>query len=249
MSFNDKVVIVTGGSAGIGAAICVLFAKEGANVVIVGRNEAKLEEVAKQCSQAGKKPLPIKADISKDVEAKQVIDKTIQKYGKLDVLINNAGILGKPQSILEKNLVAVYDEVLNTNLRPVFLLTNLAAPFLAKTKGNIVNVSSIAGFRGTPEYATYATSKAALSLFGNMAALELAEVGVRVNTVSPGPVETEIFAGHPNLSVDLLKTTTAQKRVSRPEEIAEVVAFMASDKTESITGSNYLIDCGSLVNR
>lgn len=249
MSFDNKVVIVTGGSAGIGAAIAVLFAKEGAHVVIVGRNEAKLDEVAKKCSQVGKKPLTVKADVSKDEDAKQIIDKTVQKFGKIDVLINNAGILGKAHKIVEKNLVAVYDEVLNTNLRPVILLTNLAVPFLAKSKGNIVNVSSIAGIRGSPGYASYATSKAGLTHFGTVAALELAEVGVRVNTVSPGPVDTEIFAGHSAISIDLLKARTAQKRVSRPEEIAEVVAFVASDKAESITGSNYVIDCGSVVTK
>ncbi|KOB66313.1 3-dehydroecdysone 3alpha-reductase [Operophtera brumata] len=249
MSFDNKVVIVTGGSAGIGAAISVLFAKEGANVVIVGRNEEKLEDVAKRCLQVGKKALPMKADISKDEDVKQIIEKTIQEFGKIDVLINNAGILGKTQKVLDKNLIAVYDEVFNTNLRPVFLLTNLAAPYLVITKGNVVNISSIGGIRGAPGYAAYVSSKAAMTHFGTVAALELAEVGVRVNTVSPGPVETEIFAGRPDLSIELLKSTTAQNRISAPEEIAEVVAFIASDKAGSVTGSNYVIDCGYLVKK
>lgn len=249
MSFDNKVVIVTGGSAGIGAAISELFAKEGAYVVIVGRNVAKLDDVAKKCSQFGKKPLTIKADIAKDEEAKQIIEKTVEKFGKIDVLINNAGILGKGQKVLDKNLVAVYDEVMNTNLRPVFLLTNLAAPFLAKTKGNIVNISSIAGTRGGAGYATYSTSKAALTQFGTVAALELAAVGVRVNSVSPGPTETEIFGDREDINVEILKKKTVQNRVSQPQEIADVVAFIASDKAKSITGSNYVVDCGCLINR
>ncbi|KOB64405.1 Hydroxybutyrate dehydrogenase [Operophtera brumata] len=249
MSFDNKVVIVTGGSAGIGAAISKLFAKEGANVVIVGRNEAKLEAITKKCAQVGKKPLTVKADITKDEDVKQIIEKTVQKFGQIDVLINNAGILGTACKIMDKNLVAAYDEVFNTNLRPVFLLTNLAAPYLAKTKGNVVNISSIGGIRGTPAYSAYAASKAAMTHFGTVAAFELAVEGVRVNTVSPGPVETEIFANNKDLNIELLKSRTAQNRISAPEEIAEVVAFIASDKAGSVTGSNYVIDCGSLVKK
>ncbi|KOB75350.1 3-dehydroecdysone 3alpha-reductase [Operophtera brumata] len=252
MSYSNKVVIVTGSSSGIGAATALHFAKEGAQVAIVGRNETRLNNVAAQISKIGKKPLIIKADISKD-EVKTIVKKTVDHFGKLDVLVNNAAVV-KTAAVDDENLLEVYDEVLNTNLRSIFVLTNLATPHLVKTKGNIVNISSVAG-RWTLKsfapsgYLAYAASKAALDHFTRVAAMELAPKGVRINAVIPGPVDTSILesAGIDNNWDEVGKNTTALNIVIQPEEIADLILYLASDKAKSITGSNYVIDGGLLV--
>lgn len=252
MSFTNKVVIVTGGSSGIGASAAIHFAKEGAQVAIVGRNENKLKEVAAQISKVGKTPLIIKADLSTD-DVKTVVKKTIEKFGKLDVLVNNAG-MARSAAVEDENLMEIYDEVMNTNLRSVVALTNLACPFLIKSKGNIVNISSIAGSStlraSAPSgLAAYCISKAGLDHFSRITAMELAPKGVRVNIVSPGPVETSILeaSGHSS-SWDTIKDITALKVLAQPEEIADLILYLASDKARCITGSNYVIDGGCLIN-
>ncbi|KAM3956979.1 3-oxoacyl-[acyl-carrier-protein] reductase FabG-like [Aphomia sociella] len=249
MSFANKVVIVTGASSGIGAATAVLFAKEGANVVLVGRNEIKLSNVAGQCARSGNTPLVVKAEMSNDDNVKRIVNETIDKFGKLDVLVNNAGmtVLG---GILNGNILKAYDETMAINTRAVIHLTTLAAPHLVKTKGNIINVSSVAGKQvlGIGNNA-YEISKAALDHFTRGAALELATAGVRVNSVSPGPVITDILdnCGISMFSWDAMSSMNPLKRCSEPEEIAEIIIYLASEKAKGITGSDYVSDNGSLL--
>ncbi|KAJ8713155.1 hypothetical protein PYW08_008459 [Mythimna loreyi] len=249
--FANKVVIVTGSSAGIGAATVELFAKEGASVAIVGRNEEKLKEVAKRCEQHGAKTLIIKADVSKEEEAKTIVQKTVDKFGKLDVLVNNAGIL-RFASILQPNFLQNYDEVMNTNMRPVILITNLAVPYLTETKGSIINISStISVSAKVPGTMSYSISKAAMDQFTRFAAVELAPSGVRVNSVNPGPVATDIVATA-GIRPEELQTVnpanvTLLGRPSDADEIGDVILFLASDKAKSVTGSSYVIDNGFLL--
>ncbi|KAI5651575.1 enoyl-(Acyl carrier protein) reductase domain-containing protein [Phthorimaea operculella] len=248
MSFNNKVVLVTGASSGIGAAAAILFAKEGANVSMVGRNQKKLDAVAEKVAAAGKAPLVINADVSKDDDAKRIITETVTKFGKMDVLVNNAGFV-RYGSILDGKILESYDAIMSVNLRAVINLTTLAAPHLVSTKGNIVNISSAASFT-TPKDSTfiaYYVSKHALDHFTRGAALELSSKGIRVNSVNPGPVETD-FMENANTSVnwDDVKTITPLKRVSSPEEVAELISFLAGEKARGITGSCYLIDNGAL---
>ncbi|CAB3256813.1 unnamed protein product [Arctia plantaginis] len=215
--FKNKIVLVTGGSSGIGAATAVLFAKEGAAVAIVGRNVVKLEEVAEKCTTYGSQVLTIKADVSKDEDTDVVVKQAIDKFGKIDVLVNNAGIL-READILSDNFLDTFDEV---------------------------NVSSIAGTRVLrPNCIAYRTSKAALNHFTRSCALELAKHGVRVNSVSPGPTKTNIFDGLA-VGADALKAQTALKKISECEEIADLIIYLASDKAKSITGSDYIIDNGT----
>ena len=249
MSFQDKVVIVTGGSSGIGAATAIKFVEEGAKVAIVGRNKEKLESVAKKC----KNPLVIIADLSKDEDVKRVINETLKKFGKLDVLVNNAGF-AQSASITADHAMTVFDNVMSTNLRSVVYLTNLAAPHLVKTKGNIVNVSSIAALRAlAKESFSYSTSKAGLDHFSRSVAQELAPHGVRVNIVNPGPVRTDIIenmgaTGEMAEAVyKYMQEMTALNRISVPEEIADVILFLASDKAKAITGSSFVTDNGALL--
>ncbi|XP_072940656.1 3-oxoacyl-[acyl-carrier-protein] reductase FabG-like [Epargyreus clarus] len=248
MSFKNKVVIVTGGSAGIGAATAVKFAEESANVVIVGRNEVKLREVAEECKKFNADCHVVKADITTESEVKNIIDETIKKYGKLDVLVNNAGIV-RAGIILDGRLMKDYDEIMNTNLKSVVVLTCLAAPYLIKTKGNIVNISSISGAReGISRFIAYSISKAGLDIFTRGTASEMGSHGVRVNSISPGPVKTEIVrTGGIDEDISEWKSTTALGRISEPEEVADLILYLASDKAGGITGSNYVCDNGSLV--
>ncbi|CAG4968043.1 unnamed protein product [Parnassius apollo] len=250
MSFSQKVVFITGASSGIGAAIAIEFAKEGANVIIVGRNEVKMKNISEKCETYGKKPLVIKADISKNKEVIAAVKKTIETFGKLDVLVNNAGIL-KCINILDKGVLECYDELMGTNLRAVVHLTTLAAPYLIKTKGNIVNISSVSGSCIThTSFGLYSVTKAGLNHFTRAAALELAPYGVRVNAISPGPVDTDILENTgPSIYLDDIKINTPLGRSSKSVEIADLVLFLSSEKAKACTGCNYVSDNGFLLTK
>ncbi|XP_059046927.1 3-oxoacyl-[acyl-carrier-protein] reductase FabG-like [Achroia grisella] len=245
MSFKNKIVIVTGAGSGIGAATAVQFAKEGAGVVLVDRDESRLKSVREQCTQTIIEPLLVTADVSKDEDAQKIIGETIKKFNKLDILVNCAGIL-RMGSVLDGSIMQTYNEIMNINLRSVVLLTTLAVPYLVKSKGNIVNVSSVnAVIVMNPENAAYAVSKAGLEHFTRGTALELAPSGVRVNAVRPGAVKTRI-AEH--LGRQMPRTgkinINAFGRISEPEEIADTILFLANDKAKGITGSIYTVDNG-----
>lgn len=175
MSFAGKSVIVTGASSGIGAATAILFAKQGANVVIVGRNQTKLTSVTEKLPKNAKSSI-LQADVTTD--AKKIIDETVGKFGRIDVLVNNAGF-GKYGSLTDGEFLEAYDTIMRTNVRAVAELTMLAVPHLAKTKGNIINISSVAAkslpFDG--RLLPYCVSKAALDHFTRGAALEFAPKG------------------------------------------------------------------------
>ncbi|XP_047535525.1 3-oxoacyl-[acyl-carrier-protein] reductase FabG-like [Vanessa atalanta] len=252
MSFKNKVVIVTGASSGIGAAASKMFSKEGARVVMVGRNETKLAAVAAQCNS----PLVLRADVSNDDDARRIIDQTVKKNGHIDVLVNNAGMTMANGGILGTDMMKSYDTIMNTNLRAVVHLSNLAAPYLVKTKGNIVNISSIAGTIPPigPGLTNYYVSKAALNHFTVCAAKELGPHGVRVNVISPGPVRTDFMDNVKDFygttgSWDDFMPKTILNRVSEPDEIADMILYLASDKAKSVTGSNFVIDNGMLIKR
>uniref|UniRef100_A0A2H1WFW5 SFRICE_026379 n=1 Tax=Spodoptera frugiperda TaxID=7108 RepID=A0A2H1WFW5_SPOFR len=255
MSFADKVVIVTGASSGIGAAVAIKFAEEAANVVLVARNQAKLKEVLKKCEGHRGKAVTVIADVTKNEDIKKIIAQTINQFGKIDILVNNAGV-GGLAAVWDTKAMEVFDKVIATNLRSVVYLTNLAAPYLIKTKGNVVNISSIAAVDViTTEHFAYCTSKAGLDHFMRSAALDFAPKGVRINSVNPGPVRTD-FAE--NLGVgkseadkfwEMTREATALDRISEPDEIADLVLFLASDKARAITGSSYITDNGCLLRR
>lgn len=254
MSLNNKIAIVTGASSGIGAATAILFAKEGANVAIVARTEAKLNEVAKEIEALGRKALVIKTDLSKEAEVDNVVATTVQHFGKLDILVNNAGFFTEG-SLLNGKVLQAYDQVMQVNVRSVIQLCMLAAPHLAKTKGNIVNISSSAGQSVSKigNFLPYYVSKATLNHFTKCAALELAASGVRVNAVSPGPVDNGFLTNNGYGEEDAAKfkeaisESVALSYIAKSEEIADVILFLAGEKARSVTGSNYAIDNGYLL--
>lgn len=190
--FVDKVILITGASSGIGAGTAEFLASKGAWLVLVGRNVENLKNVAAKCTptHGAPEPLQIIADVTDETDAKRIIDTTIEKFQKLNVLVNNAGILKR--GTIENSTLADYDTVMNVNVRSIFHLTQLATPHLIATKGNIVNVSSVNGIRSFAGVLAYNMSKAALDQFTQCVALELADRGVRVNSVNPGVIVTNI---------------------------------------------------------
>uniref|UniRef100_A0A182QS93 Ketoreductase domain-containing protein n=1 Tax=Anopheles farauti TaxID=69004 RepID=A0A182QS93_9DIPT len=251
MDFTGKVVLITGASSGIGAATAKYLTNLSATCVLAARNEAKLAEVRKECaSLAGKvEPLTVVTDVTKFADLERLIKVIIAKYGRLDVLVNNAG-KGAGGSILEADLDQ-FDDILDTNLRSVFSLTKLALPHLIAVKGNIVNVSSVAGTNSFSNALSYCVSKSALDQFTRCTALDLASKGVRVNSVNPAVIVTNF---HKAIGMNdeayeaYLKhceTTHPLGRVGTGEEVAASIAFLACDATASFTtGTCLRVDGG-----
>uniref|UniRef100_A0A7M5TT65 Uncharacterized protein n=2 Tax=Clytia hemisphaerica TaxID=252671 RepID=A0A7M5TT65_9CNID len=191
--FNGRVALITGASSGIGKGAAIYLAKNGAKLAITGRNEENLKLVATQCEDVcpnKEKVLTIVGDLSKEEDTARTIEETIKHFNQLDILVNSAGIV--VNGTAESTSLQDYDMQMNINLRSVFHITKLAIPHLIKTKGNIVNVSSVTGLRSFPGVSTYCMSKAALDQYTRTTALELASQQVRCNAVNPGVIRTEI---------------------------------------------------------
>ncbi|XP_068619708.1 uncharacterized oxidoreductase TM_0325-like [Battus philenor] len=253
MEFQDKVIIITGASSGIGAATAIYLSKQSAKLALVGRKANNLKAISLYCQKyKGIQPLIIEADVTEDSDVERIVKETIDHFGRLDVLINNAGII--VMGGLKNSNMEAYDKVMSTNMRAVYHLTMVATPHLVESKGCIVNVSSVASTIPSSVATAYHISKAALDHFTKCAALELAPDGVRVNSVNPGFVKTNLFK-NVGLTEDQLSLLAQNmmgknpmKKVIEGEEVAVLIAFLASDKAKSITGSNYTIDAGRLLN-
>jgi NAD(P)-dependent dehydrogenase (short-subunit alcohol dehydrogenase family) len=247
-SFAGKVVVVTGSTSGIGHAVAVKFAQAGARVVALGRDQSGLSKVKGEIERTGADALTIATDVTNEREVRHALDEAIAEFDALDVLVNAAGHIST--GTIESTSLAAWDAMMNVNLRAVFHLMQTATPYLIKTKGNIVNISSVTGLRSFPGVLAYCVSKAAVDQLTRCSALELAPKGVRVNAVNPGVVVTEIHKrGGMNLEdyesfLEHSKTTHPLGRVGNPEEIAELVLYLASEKAGWITGATYSIDGG-----
>ena len=246
-SFMGKVVLITGASSGIGAVTAKLFSRLGATLSLTGRNFENLQKVAAEC-QGDRKPFLIKADLGKEEDTKLVLEKTIEELGRIDVLINNAGVL--EMGSIENTSLEQYDRIMNVNVRAVYHLTMLAVPYLITTQGNIVNVSSVNGLRSFPGVLGYNISKAALDQFTRCVALELAPKGVRVNAVNPGVIITELQkrGGLTDEAYEKFlersKQTHALGRPGNSDEVANAIAFLASADASFTTGCSLPVDGG-----
>ena len=245
--FTGKVALITGASSGIGAAAAKLFSKLGATLALSGRNIENLKTVASEC-EGETKPILIKADLGTEADTKLLIEKAISELGQIDILVNNAGVL--ELGSIENTALDQYDRVMNVNLRAVYHLTMLAVPHLVKTKGNIVNVSSVNGLRSFPGVLAYNISKAGLDQFTRCVALELAPKGVRVNAVNPGVIVTELQKrgglsdeAYTNF-LERSKQTHALGRPGDVDEVAEAIAFLASSEASFTTGCSLPVDGG-----
>jgi len=245
---QGKVCIITGASSGIGRAVAQLFAENGANVIALGRNEKELK-ILRDEVQTENGTLKIQlADVLEATQIEKVVNDSVETFGQIDVLVNAAGII--LNGSIENTPLEDWDKMMNINLRAVFCLTQKCVPHLEKTKGNIVNVSSVAGLRAFPNVLAYCVSKAAIDQFTRCSALELAPKGIRVNAVNPGVVVTDLHKRGGMAETDYetflenSKKTHPIGRVGNPSEIADLIFYLASEKASWITGATYEIDGG-----
>ena len=243
MKLDGKVAIITGGSRGIGFEMAKIFSENGAKVVITSKNSQQLKDTANQLSNT----IPISADIRKEEDVKNVVEKTIEKFGKLDILVNNAGVFPKIQQLHEISELE-WNDVLDVNLNGQFRFTKFSIPYLQKTSGTIINVSSDAGLKAYEGFNAdaYSASKAALIVLTKCWALEYAKDKIRVNCVCPGVVDTD-------MTKPFLKTEKDREfmdndhpigRIGQPEEVAKSVLFLASDDSSWTTGAILAVDGG-----
>jgi NAD(P)-dependent dehydrogenase (short-subunit alcohol dehydrogenase family) len=244
MELEGKIALVTGASSGIGRAVTLLFLQHGAEVAGVARSEESLKAIAKNESRFH----AFAADLTSEHERSHCVHRVIAQFGGIDILVHAAGVIASGS--IETTTLSDWDTMMNINLRAVFHLTQLALPALIPRKGNIVVVSSVAGMRSFPGVLAYSVSKAAVDQFTRCSALELAAKGVRINAVSPGVVVTKLHRTggmteeQYQAFLDRSTGTHPLGRVGQPEEIAELVLFLASNKASWITGVTYSIDGG-----
>jgi NAD(P)-dependent dehydrogenase (short-subunit alcohol dehydrogenase family) len=245
-SFQDKVVLVTGGTSGIGRATALAFARAGAKVVIAGRRENEGQAVVSEIKSAGGKALFVRADVAHEAEVKALVDQTVATYGRLDVAFNNAGIewLGPLTEASE----ADYRRTFDTNVWSIITSLKYEVPAMVKNGGgSIINTSSIAGHLGFPGASVYVASKHAVEGLTKTAALEFAKQGIRVNAVAPAAIETAMvdrFVGAEGDQRAGLASMHPIGRMGHVEEIAGAVLFLASDAASFITGESLKIDGG-----
>ncbi len=244
MKLKDKVALVTGASRGLGKAIAVQLASDGAQVVVnYATSSDKAAEVVSTIQSGGGKALAMQADVSNLEEVEKMVDTIYEQFGKIDILVNNAGVTRDELLIsMERK---DWDKVISTNLGGLFNCTKAVAKYMMVQKsGRIINMSSVAGERGGRGQSNYAASKGAVNAFTRSVAMELARKKITVNAVAPGVVATEMSSEVIRRAQDIILDSVALKRLGQPEEIAKVVAFLASDDSSYITGEIIRVDGG-----
>lgn len=250
MNFTGKVILITGCGSGIGAATTEHFARLGGSLVLVDINaDSLISTVTKLTSLFFRNPLQIVADVT--IDAQKIIIDTINHFGQLDVLVNNVGRSGLGG--IESVTLQQYDDIMNLNVRSMFRLTKVAIPYLLQTKGNIINVSCFGGIRALPNFLVYCMSKSTVDQFTRCLALELAAKGVRVNSVNPGAIVTNMYqtcniqtGAYQKFLIDL-NNAHPMGRVGAASEVAATITFLASDLGSFITGTTLGIDGGRAI--
>ncbi|BFZ09337.1 hypothetical protein BsWGS_12376 [Bradybaena similaris] len=252
---NGKIAVVTGSSSGLGEAIAVLFASRGAKVTLCGRNEERLKSVLEKVVKASggqtDRFLIVQGDVNDRKVRKEIVEKTVEKFGRLDILVPNAGIIHPNQSISSAT-EEVYDDIMNTNLKSVFFLIQEAVPYLEKSKGNIINVSSASTHQAVPSFTIALLSKVALDHLTKCLAVDLGAKGIRVNSVNPGFFPTRItqnFGGdieemNRKFAATQWENATLKGRAGTVEDLAQAALFLASDSAGFITGELIKVDGG-----
>ncbi|MDP2631126.1 MAG: SDR family oxidoreductase [Candidatus Uhrbacteria bacterium] len=233
--FANKVVIVTGGSSGIGAAITRQLVDAGAKVVIasISRGEQSRSDNV----------LFIETDVRDEDAVKKAIDETLKEFGKIDIVVNSAGMNYQDQRDITNFSLKEYHDVMDTNMTGIFLFTKYTLPHLLKTKGSIVNIASQLGLVPEPNLPVYSASKAAVVMFTKAMAVRYAALGIRINCVCPGPIDTAFLRkGFPVSKLPI-------GRLGTPDEVANVALFLASEKCSYVNGAAYTVDAGSSLAR
>ena len=243
---NNKVVMITGALTGIGRATALAFARSGADLVISGRRQAEGAQLVQELEQLGARAKFILSDVRHENEVSQLIDATVKHFGRLDVAVNNAGTEGTPGPLTEQTPES-YANTFDTNVLGTLLsIKHELRVMLPQGKGSIINISSTMGERGAMNASLYVASKHAVEGLTKAAAIEAAGQGVRVNAVAPGPIDTEMlsrFAGSSERA-QAMSAAVPMKRIGKPEEIASVIVFLASDAASYITGQIYRVNGG-----
>jgi NAD(P)-dependent dehydrogenase (short-subunit alcohol dehydrogenase family) len=245
---KGKIALVTGASSGIGGATAELMARQGARVAVTGRQMKALADLAARIQTAGGEALAVAGDVTKDEDRRRIVTETVTAFGGLDILVNAAGTIAN--GTIENTTLADWRTMFAINLEAVFVLMQLATPYLENNKGCIVNVSSVTGIRAFPNVLAYCVSKAGVDQLTRCAALELAPKGIRVNAVDPGVVVSNLHRrggmGEEKYQAFLehSKTTHPIGRVGHPEDIANTICFLASEQAGWITGASVPVDGG-----
>lgn len=249
---NDKVAIITGAGGGIGHAVAKALNEQGVKLVLVDVSSEALTEVSKDLNLNKDNSILLKADVSKEDNVKYYVDKTIEKFGKIDIFVNNAGVEGKVATIVDTNKEDL-DFVLNVNVKGVYFGLKYVMEQMIKQKyGSIINTSSVAGFMGSPGMCPYVASKHAVIGITKTAALEAAPYNIRVNAICPGPVDNRMMRsiedgtlpGNGNAIKNELLKQIPLGRYASNEDISKLIVFLASDDSTYITGQAYRVDGG-----
>ncbi len=244
MRLNEKVAIVTGSGRGIGQTIARRFMEEGAIVVIAEKDAESGQRAHAELQSTGGTAAFVRTDVSSRPDVQQLVDETVRRFGRIDILVNNAAVLGENGHFLEISQ-AVWDHVVSVNQTAVFICSQLVGRVMAKAgRGNIINISSINGIVPLPRCAAYVTAKSAVESLTRIAATDLAPYNIRVNTIAPGPIENR----PPHLESPRQTEDTLLNRNGLPYEIAAAAVFLASDESSFITGERIKVDGGMLVN-
>jgi len=241
---KGKTALVTGASRGIGKAIALKLAAEGANVVInYGQNREEAVKTAAEIEALGVRALTVQADVSSFAQAKELVDRAKQEFGTLDILVNNAGITR--DGLLMRMTEQDFDRVIEVNLKGIFNVTRQAVPIMVKQRsGRIINITSVVGLVGNPGQTNYAASKAGIIGFTKALAKEIGSRGITVNAVAPGFIETDMTSALPEKTVEAIKENITLKKLGKPQNVADAVYFLASDLGEYITGQVISVDGG-----
>ena len=249
MRLKDKVCIVTGGGSGIGCASCLLFAREGARLVVADKRKGAADAVATECVATGAEAIAVEVDVSQAADAERMISRTLDAFGRLDVLVNNAGY-GIAGTVLETDEKA-WDDLMAVNVRGVFLCTKFAIPAMkANGGGTIVNTASVVAAVGIRNRAAYCASKGAVAALTRAIAIDHVADGIRCNAVAPGTIDTPYFdeilrkSPDPEAVRKGLEARQLLGRLGTPEEIAAGILFLASDESRFATGTILTIDGG-----
>jgi NAD(P)-dependent dehydrogenase (short-subunit alcohol dehydrogenase family) len=246
-TFSGKVAVVTGGTSGIGKAAAIALAQAGANVVVAGRRQAEGEETIRQIQAIGGDGFFVATDVSKEADVQALIEKTMARYGRLDIAFNNAGV-DQETTPLPEQTEATYDRIMDINVKGVWLSLKHEIPAMLKNGGGaIVNTTSGLGLVGAVGVPIYVASKHAVEGLTKSVALEYAKQGIRVNAVSPGLIQTEMLDRTVQTNTELMeyfKTTLPMGRIGTPQEVVNAVLWLCSDASSFVTGHSLTVDGG-----